>query len=105
MNLRRVSGMSIKDTYKHLKELVAQITVDLEKSENGNKAASQRVRTGTVKLEKIAKLFRKESIAHEKKTKGQKPAKAVKKPAAKPVKHVAKKPVVKAKPKAHGKHK
>ena len=60
--------MSIKDTYKHLKDLLAHITADLDKSENGNKAASQRVRTGTVKLEKIAKAFRKESIANEKKT-------------------------------------
>jgi hypothetical protein len=69
--------MSIKDTYKHLRELLCNITSDLEKSENGNKAASQRVRTGTVKLEKIAKLFRKESIATEKKTKGQRrPAKS-----------------------------
>ena len=112
--------MSIKETYKHLKELVAHIATDLEKSENGNKAASQRVRTGTVKLEKVAKLFRKESITHEKKTKGQKPAKAhsakkaVKKPAAKAaVKVAAKKPavavkhkqvVVKAKAKAKATH-
>ena len=52
--------MSLKDTYKHMKELLNHITLDLDKSENGNKAASQRVRTGTVKMEKIAKLFRKE---------------------------------------------
>ena len=72
-----VLRMSIKDTYKHLRELLSNITSDLEKSENGNKAASQRVRTGTVKLEKIAKMFRKESISTEKKTKGQKrPAKS-----------------------------
>ncbi len=64
--------MSLKDTFKHLRELLANITLDLEKSENGNKAASQRVRTGTVKLEKIAKLFRKESISSEKKNRGQK---------------------------------
>lgn len=64
--------MSIKDTYKQMRELLSNIVSDLEKSDNGNKAASQRVRTGTVRLEKIAKLFRKESIAHEKKTKGQK---------------------------------
>ncbi len=69
--------MSIKETYKQLRDLLTHITIDLEKSENGNKAASQRVRTGTVKLEKMAKLFRKESIATEKKTRGQrKPAKA-----------------------------
>jgi hypothetical protein len=64
--------MSLKDTYKQMRELLANITLDLEKSENGNKAASQRVRTGTVRLEKIAKLYRKESISSEKKTKGQK---------------------------------
>lgn len=105
--------MSIKDTYKHLKELLTNITSDIEKSENGNKAASQRVRTGTVKLEKLAKLFRKESIATEKKTKGQKkPSKssgtakkagaasqAKSKPAAK-AKPKAKSVSVKAKPKA-----
>jgi hypothetical protein len=32
----------------------------------GNKAASQRVRTGTIMLERIAKVFRKESIYAEK---------------------------------------
>lgn len=64
--------MSIKDTFKNMRELLANIVSDLDKSENGNKAASQRVRTGTVKMEKLAKLFRKESISHEKKTKGQK---------------------------------
>jgi cobalamin biosynthesis Mg chelatase CobN len=69
--------MSVKDTYKQLRELLSNVVSDLEKSENGNKAASQRVRTGTVRLEKLAKLFRKESIAFEKKNKGQKrPAKA-----------------------------
>ena len=79
--------MSLKDTYKHLKDLLAHITADLEKSENGNKAASQRVRTGTVKLEKIAKAFRKESISSEKKNKGvKKPAKAARR------KHLQKRP-------------
>lgn len=100
--------MSLKDTYKHLKDLLAHITVDLEKSENGNKAASQRVRTGTVKLEKVAKLFRKESISNEKKTKGQKkpsksaakPKAAAKKAPAKAKSHAKAKVAVKAKPKA-----
>jgi hypothetical protein len=68
--------MSLKDTFKNLRDLLNNITADLEKSENGNKAASQRVRTGTVKLEKVAKLFRKESISSEKKNKGQKKPKA-----------------------------
>jgi hypothetical protein len=110
--------MSIKDTYKHLRELLSNITSDLEKSENGNKAASQRVRTGTVKLEKIAKAFRKESISSEKKNKGQKkstksagasktkvlPIKS--KPAAKgkPSPSKSKSASVKAKPKAKAVH-
>lgn len=83
--------MSLKDTYKHLNDLLCHICADLEKSEKGNKAASQRVRTGTVKLEKVAKLFRKESISSEKKNKGVKrPAKAGKpKAAKKPAAHKA----------------
>lgn len=68
--------MAFKDTVKNLRELLSHITTDLEKAENGNKAASQRVRTGTVKLEKVAKLYRKESIKAEKANKGtKKPAK------------------------------
>lgn len=68
--------MAFKDTVKNLRDLLSHITGDLEKAENGNKAASQRVRTGTVKLEKIAKLYRKESIKSEKANKGtKKPAK------------------------------
>jgi Histone H1-like protein Hc1 len=94
--------MALKDTYKHLRDLLSQITHDLEKADGGNKAASQRVRTGTVKLEKLAKLYRKESIKAEKATKGQKKPskKAAAKPKAKaavPAKAAAK---VKAKPKA-----
>lgn len=105
--------MAIKETYKHLKDLLLGITHDLDKAEGGNKAAAQRVRTGTVKLEKVAKVYRKESIKTEKQTKGtKKPAKkaAHKKaaPAKKAVAHKAvahkaapKKAVkVKAKPKA-----
>jgi hypothetical protein len=102
--------MSLKDTYKHLRDLLANITSDLEKSENGNKAASQRVRTGTVKLEKIAKMFRKESISSEKKTKGQKrPAKSAaagKRPSPKGKSSAPKSKTasVKAKPKAKSAH-
>lgn len=101
--------MAIKETYKHLKDLLVAITHDLDKAEGGNKAASQRVRTGTVKLEKVAKLYRKESIKTEKQTKGtKKPAKkAAPKKAAAPAKKASaqkaapKKAVkVKAKPKA-----
>lgn len=85
--------MALKDTIKHMRELLHQITTDLLKSENGNKAASQRVRTGTVKLEKVGKLYRKESIKNEKQTKpaSRKPAKKVApKAKAKPIKKSSK---------------
>ena len=90
--------MALKDTIKHMRDLLHHISHDLEKSDGGNKAASQRVRTGTVKLEKVAKLYRKESIKNEKSTKG------TKKAAPKKAKPKAKAPVkaktLKAKPKA-----
>jgi hypothetical protein len=87
-------GMALKDTIKTMRHLLDQISSDLPKAENGNKAASQRVRTGTVRLEKVAKLYRKESIKTEKTTKGKKrPAakKAAKKPADKKTTKAAKK--------------
>lgn len=98
--------MALKETVKHMKDLLANITTDLEKADGGNKAASQRVRTGTVKLEKIAKTYRKDSIKNEKSTQGtKKPAKkaAAGKGAAKKASKPAAKPAaktVKAKPKA-----
>jgi hypothetical protein len=58
--------MSIQDTVKQMRDLLAHIAIDLEKAVNGNKAASQRVRTGTIKLEKAAKRYRKESVKIEK---------------------------------------
>src|ERR1700759_1639421 len=64
--------MTMNNTFKQMRELLNNISHDLVKSENGNKAASQRVRTGTVRLEKLAKQYRKESISFEKKNKGQK---------------------------------
>ncbi len=66
--------MALKNTITQLKGLLANVTHDLEKSDRGNKAASQRVRTGTIKLEKVAKIFRKESVQHDKSTKGRKKA-------------------------------
>lgn len=93
--------MALKDTVKHMRDLLGNITHDLEKADGGNKAASQRVRTGTVKLEKLAKTYRKESIKTEKSTKGQKkPAKkaAAPKGKAKPAANKGKaKPAPKAK--------
>lgn len=102
-----IENMALKDTIKHLKDLLTNITSDMDKAEGGNKAASQRVRTGTVRLEKVAKAYRKESIKHEKTTKGTRKAsskKSAPKAAAKksaPKKHApAKGKTLKAKPKA-----
>ena len=58
--------MGLNDTIKRMRELLGGISVDLEKSVGGNKAASQRVRTSTIRLEKVAKNYRKESISSEK---------------------------------------
>lgn len=64
--------MALKETVNELQALLDCVTKDLEKGVKGNKAASQRVRTGTVKLEKIAKLYRKQSVASEKTAKAKK---------------------------------
>lgn len=58
--------MSLEKTVQELRELLNCCSSDLQKTERGNRAAAQRVRTGTVKLEKVAKRFRKESVAEEK---------------------------------------
>lgn len=96
------NNMAFKDTVKHLRELLGKITHDLDKADRGNKAASQRVRTGTVKMEKVAKLYRKESIKNEKATKGMKKSKKAAAPAAKktkaPIKAKAKSHKAKARP-------
>lgn len=89
--------MSLHDTVKEMRELLGCLAVDLEKAVNGNKAASQRVRTGTIKLEKSAKKYRKESIKAEKAMVGKKKTHAKK---AAPAKKNVKTAKVKAKPKA-----
>lgn len=94
--------MALHTTINHMKDLLNRITQDLSKAEGGNKAASQRVRTNTVRLEKIGKTYRKESINTEKSSKG--PRRPAAKKAAsktKSAKPVAKKhtPAAKAKPK------
>ena len=71
--------MSIKETIKTMHTLLDRLTKDLKKVEKNNKAASQRVRTGTINLAKIAKKFRKESILEEKKNKALKNKKKLKK--------------------------
>lgn len=73
--------MALKDTSNRMKELLGTLCKDLEKANSGNKAASQRVRTGTIKFEKVAKTYRKESVSSERK--GAKAPKAKKSPAKK----------------------
>lgn len=58
--------MSLRDTVSQLSDLLESVAYDLGKASRGYKAAAQRVRTGTVKLEKLAKKYRKESVAAEK---------------------------------------
>lgn len=71
--------MGLNETMKRMRELLGALSVDLEKGANGNKAAAQRVRTGSIRLEKTAKLYRKESINAEKSGTGpKKPKKAAK---------------------------
>lgn len=60
--------MALKDTVQTMRKLLSDLARDLEKGFLGNKAASQRVRVNSVKFEKVAKAFRKESVATEKKT-------------------------------------
>lgn len=50
--------MALKDTAK-MRDLLESIQRDLDKAERGNKAAAQRVRTDSIKLEKVAKVYRK----------------------------------------------
>jgi hypothetical protein len=59
--------MSMKDTVDTMESLLQQLKKDLAKTTKGNKAAAQRVRTATLKLEKVGKEFRKESMAVQKK--------------------------------------
>lgn len=73
-------NMALKDTVKKMYTLLEDLAKDLVKAEKGNKTASQRVRTGTIKLAKIAKFYRKESVQAE--GGGAKKPKAVKKKAA-----------------------
>lgn len=58
--------MGFKETVKKLKDLINVIQCDLKKADRGNKSAAQRVRNGTVRLQKLAKTYRKESLIDEK---------------------------------------
>lgn len=57
--------MTLKSTVDEVRSLIAEISRDLDKADKGNKSASQRVRTATIRFEKIAKIYRKESMKHD----------------------------------------
>lgn len=63
---KRESEMSLAETMHQLNLLLASLSKDLGKVPRGNRAAAQRVRVGTIRFEKIAKRFRKESVMAEK---------------------------------------
>jgi hypothetical protein len=55
--------MALKATMNTMKKLLAEIECELEGVEKGNKAAGKRGRKATLQFAKVAKLFRKESVA------------------------------------------
>lgn len=58
--------MTVEHAVEELEGVLGSLSKDLEKAKKGNKAAAQRVRTGTILLQKIAKVYRKESVLSEK---------------------------------------
>ena len=60
-------GMAFKETVQDMKQLLADLLLDLDKGLLGNKAALQRVRVKSIVFEKTSKLFRKESLIAQKK--------------------------------------
>lgn len=58
--------MALKDTMNQMGQLLGELSYNLKKAEKGNRAAAQRVRTGSIKFAKISKVFRKESVDAEK---------------------------------------
>lgn len=67
MGNKKERGFMTLNYVTEMRELLAQMIKDLDKAAKGNKTAAQRVRTGSVLLAKVAKEFRRESIALEKK--------------------------------------
>lgn len=54
--------MNLQNTITTMHGMLEVISKDLNKAEKGNKAAAQRVRTGSIKFAKVAKIYRKESV-------------------------------------------
>lgn len=71
--------MSLAETMGKLENLLVNLTKDLGKVTKGNKSAAQRVRVGTLRLEKVGKQFRKESVSAEKAGRSRKAKKKIKK--------------------------
>lgn len=59
--------MSFLQTTEELVDLIKTVLEDVPKVLKGNKTAAQRIRTKTVKIAKVAKTWRKESLEQEKK--------------------------------------
>ena len=60
--------MALQDTLHDLQLLVTAVAKDLGKVSRGNRSAAQRVRVGTISLQKVGKLFRKESLQAERRS-------------------------------------
>lgn len=58
--------MALKNTVDGMRNMILDMSHNLEKSERGNKAAAQRVRKMSIEFAKISKVYRKESIAEAK---------------------------------------
>ncbi|MBM3192201.1 MAG: hypothetical protein FJZ63_06100 [Chlamydiae bacterium] len=59
--------MAFLQTTDELVKLLEETLEDVPKMLKGNKTAAQRIRTKTVKIAKIAKVWRKESLEQERK--------------------------------------
>ena len=59
--------MSFLQTTEELTQLLETVLEDVPKMMKGNKTAAQRIRTKTVRIAKVAKLWRQESLDQEKK--------------------------------------
>jgi hypothetical protein len=58
--------MGLKETTNAMRQHLINLCHDLEKAAEGNRAAAQRVRTGSIKFAKTAKIYRKETVDAEK---------------------------------------
>jgi hypothetical protein len=75
--------MALKETISAMRQHLTELSHDLEKATTGNRAAAQRVRTGSIKFAKTAKVYRKESVDAERGgNKAKKGGKISKKPSA-----------------------